>query len=402
MSVIDKSTTQTVYRSYSSTWPGGTESNGPLGSNLELVVRRSGSKKEGWSSIIASGGNATTDFDGREDVMISRSPYYVRTSRIDDPKTFSIESGDRVISFEPFPVNVDPELPMLRSKAASQAYSRIRSGFNAISFIGELVEVKKMLLNPANGLARGYTAYMKEAMYLRQRIRKLGDLRRAIASLYLEYNFGWVPLYMDIQSACDAYNDVMKQTKSMRVTGTAKQTYSASLRNSWNTGGYQTAAITEVDSVRVESSVQWKGAISFETPGSVSFNFGAGIGDFVPGIWNLLPWSFVVDYFANIGDILDADAIASQIRWKYALSTERLIARHSATREARPFSDFLKIDNFIPGGWTAECKTVRRRTETAISVPSLYFKVPSFKQGLNLVALFAAGRLASLTPNSTD
>lgn len=114
-------------------------------------------------------------------------------------------------------------------------------------------------------------------------------------SNYLEYHFGWEPLMKDIQASFDLFTDPMRDKRGLLVVarGFAKSDilgHSTGDYSVWYDYYWRTSVairgrvkITNLDLYRLEQ-----------------------LGMLNPAVlaWELVPFSFVVDWFTNIGDVL--------------------------------------------------------------------------------------------------
>jgi hypothetical protein len=117
--------------------------------------------------------------------------------------------------------------------------------------------------------------------------------------------------------------------------------------------------------------------------------------EFVSTVWNLLPWSFLSDYFVNIGDILEATFFdSSGITWtaKTTLSEISVVQGSLMPRKA-------------PTGWSGSGSggsfKVRRKSMSRGTlqtfIPTLEVSLPGQpQQWINMAALAATHK--SLLP----
>lgn len=129
---------------------------------------------------------------------------------------------------------------------------------------------------------------------------------------------------------------------------------------------------------------------------SLDQDFGLLARDFLPTVWEVIPWSFVADYFVNIGDMVSAWSYGFQdLNW--ACETIRDLTRdeYETRHISKPPVDFYVTQN-SGGGFNSvvEVKNfVRRRVVYESLVPSLEFTIPGVgKPWLNIAALLSSNR----------
>jgi hypothetical protein len=119
----------------------------------------------------------------------------------------------------------------------------------------------------------------------------------AFGSNYLEYHFGWEPLMKDIENAWDLFTDPMRDRLGLRTKGSATAVANTK-------GGNWTSY-----SGQVANKYYWKSAVSIRGRVKIS-NLNAyrleQLGLLNPAVllWELVPFSFIADWFANVGDFL--------------------------------------------------------------------------------------------------
>jgi hypothetical protein len=122
--------------------------------------------------------------------------------------------------------------------------------------------------------------------------------------------------------------------------------------------------------------------------------FGLSPEEFVPTVWELLPWSFLVDYFTNIGDILEAGATdTSTVAWiEQATIRSRILEANMDENVDFMRSllgpELLFLDSSY-GELTYRVRSVSRVAAPVLNVPSFALEVPgSEMKELNMLALF--------------
>jgi hypothetical protein len=294
-----------------------------------------------WKNQVARRQNATTAYSAAKSSIAIKNPAYVRVRRISTGQNpHTMYEGFR-FPFESNAHNMAPASTMSRINNSSlgafinkcvSAQRYLQGGV----VIGELRETIALLRNPARSLRRLIDKYHKDASNAakraaRKRNLSLSDLIRkprnaarkevdkAIAGTYLEAVFGWRPLINDIKSAADALTSYdPNQTAQVQVTLLDRYAYNRG-KHSFGSGGISEYSFYawEVG----EYSCRYKGAVWITSPylknmpNLSKFGF-RPLRDFLPTLWELIPYSFLVDYFTNIGDIIQqASFIQSDLAW---------------------------------------------------------------------------------------
>ncbi len=185
-------------------------------------------------------------------------------------------------------------LPSQTPVDASKAYNtalgnfltnanEVVSPFKGMIFLGELKDTLKMLWRPASALRDGFSAYLKRAHRIRDRVgpppvrnprripawrRKAKAANKVLANSWLEYCYGWRPLMADVESACNAYSTFESKVDTLRVYGKGedRSTGSASTISKFH-GNYIMSTLTTVSYSRSKSVI--KGVVRNDYRGSM-------------------------------------------------------------------------------------------------------------------------------------
>lgn len=271
--------------------------------------------------------------------------------------------------------------------------SALRTKVQGLTFLGELKETVGMLKSPLKGINRRMFDYYGNCKKLD--LRRKGS-RRDLSSLWLEVAFGWKPLLNDIHDIITAYRQLTNPVHQDRVRGFGKKEYDNTSILFSEAGG-QSAFFaqrlvqngcwwyTTDGRLKEEHVVRYTGAVRPQVRATQWDNwalFGFEPEQFVPTAWELLPWSFLIDYFTNIGDILSA-SVTSTANVVYVNRT--VVTKVSVYRAFK--MDHVKSATSFGGGWypvwwdSRECwsrstrKTVTRTASTGISMPSFQFSL---------------------------
>mgnify|MGYP003571886336 FL=1 len=262
--------------------------------------------------------------------------------------------------------------------------------------LGEIHEVPRMLRTTAKSFARIY-----RAAYGRKAPR---NMSRALANDWLNIQFGWIPFLSDLREfykTCKNLDTKLKQLRRdngrwIRRGGTVavddsepvaaySQSGSLGLRPALATGFYN-APYGESDVHTVYTGIHWfEGAFRYWIPPEKetwkwNAKATAGLFGLRPSpslIWELTPWSWLVDWVCNIGaSLASLDSIMYDnlcAKYAYVMGTRRQTATSTGTnnyksgpvtltrsayleskarREASPFGFGLTSDTFTGRQWS--------------------------------------------------
>jgi hypothetical protein len=289
---------------------------------------------------------------------------------------------------------------------AKRAYFRkLKATYQQMSgmvFLGELRESLHMIRHPAEALRHSINPYLSEVE--RHKRRFSGNKERmlkAISGSWLEHSFGWQPLIADTKSAVDAYNQVADRQKIQRISAGAirKKPVSSSFGiSNLNTSGYSGVGyfshdLTGYHSVRYRGCVKAK--VDAKKIDGIFDSFGFNSKEFVPTIWELLPWSFLVDYFGNVGDVLEASSTSTtDVAWVNKTSRiGRELALHFEPTEKLNMV-YGDDDNVFFDATASHVdytySSISRTSNVSVSLPTLRFELPGTgAQFANMAALWA-------------
>lgn len=155
------------------------------------------------------------------------------------------------------------------------------------------------------GQILGQVVYGKERQYYRQTPQGPKPLRlrrnaRAFSSNFLEYSFGWAPLVHDIGSAVNIIGSPDVGNADVRGGARTVDTYSKRVY----AGAYQGQHAHMSGSHQFTVIATCRANVRVTNP-NVSLAAQLGLVNPAAVLWEIVPFSFVVDYFVNVQSYLE-------------------------------------------------------------------------------------------------
>jgi hypothetical protein len=123
---------------------------------------------------------------------------------------------------------------------------------------------------------------------------------KSFGSNWLEYSFGWKPLIQDIYSAVDVLQNPIKSLRpSGSATGTVSHREVVGSKTNWMTTGYSEKVYNWTFSAKMGCEV------TINNPNLFLAN-NLGLINPMTVVWELIPFSFVIDWVANVGQVLQS------------------------------------------------------------------------------------------------
>lgn len=369
----------------------------------------SGYRNSEWRSAIKRGGNATSILEASMTAVEPKPVYlllgrYSRTA-LGAPWTYAYAQLSKTYGYG-FAAPPSAPSTSLDAQAYNLAlvrlYKRIReqrTAFEGLTFIGELREALSMIRNPARKLRESVSGYLGTAKKRARRNRSPRSKNRAISQTWLEYSFGWSPLINDVGNGAKALSRLLTYRTFGVLPVSARDSASTALVETFPTSD-PSGAFRVIQNRRDEhiTGCHLAVGIKVEPYGNRDLSFleevGFNPGSFLPTVWELLPWSFFIDYFTNIGDIIQA---FSYIQSEYIFTSKTLRREHRLSQSCRYDKAFYPttplvywVNNGEPGDSSSTAKRVSRSSFTP-GIPTLDFRLPGFgTKWLNIGALVRA------------
>lgn len=208
----------------------------------------------------------------------------------------------------------DPALPPLTVTVANsnvllmKAYANMNaSGVMSGESLATLGQTISMLRHPLKG-ASDLLVRMHKSRKLRLG-KTTASAARATADTWLEYRYGWTPLILDTKEIIKKSHKLREKCEVRRLVARAGDSASISDSKSWSCvvvgSDSFSGSRTFTKTVRCGVGVLYE-VRNRTTSDELAALFGTRLRDIPATIWELVPYSFVIDWFTNVGDWLQA------------------------------------------------------------------------------------------------
>lgn len=380
---------------------------------IPFYNRRTRNSNPNWRSQVANKTNATQPYSRLSSRMSERLRAKI-VIRYKTAGTISTEVGLHAPVWDTISSPVLPD--SVSPKAINQALGFFLEQVNSLNaplkggvVVGELRKTLRMIANPFVSSYRLLRAYKRNAealkrKFLRTRPTKSGmrEANRRLASLWLEYSFGLKPFLNDVQSGIVAYERFCSEKQGVKaIWGIGSDESLLASKNFESYYGVNIFTIGTYKSI-LKSSCKYAGEYGFsvgqEGPvGRAQQLCGFNPSEFVPTLWELLPFSWLADYFVNIGTIITATFTSTgNVLWYYrsdrAIRVQTWGARcdWARTKPMFPSDAYIAVDQ--QGSMVMETMTFARSIPP-LGIPGIVFKFPGLTtQWANMLAVLTQAR----------
>jgi hypothetical protein len=392
------------------------------------------SKNPNWRYQVAHGQNATTLFSATRTGLEYRPGSIFLGKWCPSSNRFGYYQYDGDLFVDHSAIWQEPPAASVNIDSKTQDEALVRAIGNARqkqnhfrggNFLAELKDTIRGLRNPVKGFRDLLDTYHRNARRrvkralgrrsmptTRQQFRDLSrgnpDVSRAaqkaLSDSWLEANFGWAPLLSDAVDAYHALRRLAARTPLERFFGQSSNFKAPTFVNQTRLHD-----ITNVRfSVRTEEyyEVAFYGAVKLEVDsptGSALEEMGVRARDFLPAVWEAIPYSFLVDYFSNVGDVIEAVSFPrSDLAWisrtfrNHSMRSTERVAVEEPSSPAYPAANSNKVFSFRPTYVKWDRTYVFRDRYTGSIVPSLRFEIPGSKNWRKWCNIAALARMRTL------
>jgi hypothetical protein len=309
------SKTSPTYRYYSystDSWNGTTHTrnNGAFyGKSVDSVFL--GGSPSNWRKIIASGGDAGTTLVG---VRYKVKAHYGTYFDVWQNGVYHYGEGCMINPHVRIPTPntaISTEADNIARAKLLESYINARNTWRGANFAIECGETISMMRHAVHHLYDSTVNFVAKVHSLKKVWRKSPrQYGGALSNAWLSYSFGWKPLFEDIRDANKAVANLgAPRHDSLPIKGHGYHDGIVSHGNV-ELGNYPCGGLVLVAdrNNKTQADVKYYGAVIARPEGiaQVAEDFGFDPDDILPAIWEGIPWSFLVDYFVNVQEVLDS------------------------------------------------------------------------------------------------
>lgn len=380
------------------------------GSGTEVyngVKSSEGFSNPAWRSQVRAGVEATTPFTGKVDERVFSGEDEVELVYVAPSGSYA---GDTIrLSgtggyFTPS-VPDDPDLisiDAVRSLCLEKLSKRIRDtqrSFQGGVFLGELREALHTIRHPAQQLRTLVTSYVGSARSRARRQRHLKAKNSVVQNTWLEYQYAMAPLASDIEEGIRTLSKkgpYFREIKRIQVGADAP-----GVSKFTNHGyAYPTEGFTVNWTRRHKNTTSFRFicGLGGQPVGGLASSqaWGLQTSDFLPTVWELIPYSFLVDYFTNVGTVIDSwSAASADIRWIcWTARTDcRVDVVGARSNNKGVYGASWRSESVKSSGNYHSRRVVQRDKWVGGVVPPFRFKLPGFgSKWINIAALATSRR----------
>lgn len=304
------------------------------------------------------------------------------------PQTFSrqtiecsgspgVSSGNFYLNGSELPDWSFPGVAAARASAYNTAYSKFRGQlYKGKASLGVTIasakQTREMVAKRFHVLDTKAERALRALELANRSRRPARDLRQWAANFHLEVIFGWVPL---VQDAVAATTTVIQQADPMNYIRGSHTVYFDKV----NVVRYAGHQCTETPNARIRVTVAAGVRITNRNRWLAER---AGLANPAAVAWDLVPWSFVVNMFANTSALVNSLTDFSGLEFSRTSTTDKFWGLLDSEERGTSSS----TNQFGYYGTVRRRFILHRRSVGGLARPSLEFRMPDFSWGTAAMA----------------
>jgi hypothetical protein len=306
---------------------------------VKMTGSRSGTKLDNWKEIIRNGGNATTPYISDRTSMLTMEKGSGSAILQDwDPvkqQVYTVtEKYDGFVQAESTNLShLSVTLPTSEATALTKIYKKIesmQSQLNSPAVLAEGLDVIRQFGAPFSAIIDLTNRRLNRLELERRGLKGSTSFKRIkwaqiVASSYLEYSFGLKPLISDTEDLAKAlarwqYEATGESRTRTRAVGRGidEVTDAYTVQRAHGMG----LVFDVTTRTHTEHRVQYIAGLDASAMAAFGSNdrllqlCGFNPANWIPAAWEVVPWSWLFDYFFNIQDILQSGVTSTAgVKW---------------------------------------------------------------------------------------
>lgn len=385
------------------------------GSNTRIVGDvdiKLGAVLPGYKDIIAIGHDATTSYSSTRSKI---TPGYGVVSYVDSrrPSDYYSESNAFIGNLPGFNSSLLSQATATHSNFVSRRKVSSVESVSGGVILGELGQTIHQLAHPFKGFMDLTKNYLNNAATIRAKVAALASekgwksiphippsvlnrnqqinirhLNKELNNAYLEYTYAVQPTMMDIEAVSrELSSKHLSHEEPFNAYGVADGHFGGlegdiafgfSAPNWYHYRSYYEVA-------QVKSFAK----ILIDMANNLNLTYGLDPRQFVPTVWELIPYSFIADYVSNISDVINGFCYPDpSCRYGYSNTKQWIYGNWALSGEVRPGESRKDWNISIPPSYFEITKLTRSGFNW--DPPRLILEAPSLKQTINMASLFLA------------
>jgi hypothetical protein len=388
-------------------------------------MSKSGTKVPEWRKVIAQGGNANSAYQLLAYRIKSIDSSTAAVGYTNPGVSEVLEEFNGVASAPVFPT-VLPFPVEVHNKALSRILGKIRSEYehtNVLPALGEMKSTISQFGTPMAAVLSLCNRHLNKLKLLERGLKgstvfKRVQWHRIVAATYLEFSFGLAPLIEDTKSVAEALarwnaekeGDLPRPTNDLITASARADTSSLAFGDtvfpfpgSPNLGFK--LHLTQTNQYSIKYTVKLKRSLQAQFGSNERLKQLLGFENplnFIPTIWEVLPWSWLADYFLNIQQIIEAGVtVTSNVDWivksqRTRCTMEGILLAYKPALVANQFPVNWILQAPHLGRYSTEATSFDRSLPVSLGIPVLNLSYPTgVRQFANATAALFARRSQS-------